>query len=125
MKTKRQFILDTLLPYKQNPETCGYSVGECVYLADNGNMCAVGKHMKEGEWQYSVDSADNLFMEYEKKEVLTKEAYEQNLSDLEWNKIQNVHDYIANEDDFSLINRRIEQLENETNLKFPELYYEV
>ena len=56
MKTKRQFILDTLLPYKQNPERLG--------------------------------------------QVHSKET-------IKW------------------WNRKIKQLEDETNLKFPELYYEV
>jgi len=49
MKSKRQFVLDTLLPYKEDPSTRGIGVnGSCVYLnKKNGNKCAFGMHLKD------------------------------------------------------------------------------
>lgn len=125
MKTKRQFILDTLLPYKQDPKTCAFIGGKCLYLTKDGRKCAVGKHMKKGEWQKSENSISGLLGDIglELKDILTKEAVEQGLTLREWNALQAYHDSIGFGDAYSDINLSVEHLEKVTGLKFPELYF--
>jgi len=119
-KTKRQFILDTLLPFKEDTSTCGFENKSCVYLTNDGNKCAVGKHMKEGKWQHCQIGFTELLKGYKKEDVLTDEALEQNLTTKEWSYIQGYHDSIAlNHRENSYINL----LELRTGLKFPELKY--
>ena len=119
-KTKREFILDTLLPFKENPSTCAYENGNCVYLAENDNKCAIGKHMKEGGWQLSIGGFSELLADYEKEDFLTNEALEQNLTNDEWSYIQGYHDKLA---DTGKIGISLVTLERKTGLKFPELKY--
>ena len=46
----KEFILKSLLPYKQNPELCGHNGSVCVYLTEDNKKCVIGQYMKEGEW---------------------------------------------------------------------------
>lgn len=119
---QRQFILDTLLPYKNDPGTCGYNeVDEmCEYLTNNGKKCAVGKHMKIGKWQhYNMDivclASD---FNFDLEEMLTNEAFEMKLSIKQWQAIQSYHDDIA----MSMnTENTVINLEELTGISFPEL----
>ena len=100
MKTKRQiknFVLKTLLPYKEDPSTCGYDKEEnvCQYLTKEGKKCALGKWMKKGPWQNSGYDAYEILNEYNQQEVLLKPALEMDFSREVWEEIQGYHDYIA------------------------------
>ena len=118
-KTKIEFILDTLLPFKEDPSTCGFEDQRCVYLANNGNKCALGKHMKEGKWQSENDFGFlGLTYNYAKEDFLTDEALEQNLSMREWVSIQCYHDALARDKSIDI---RLTKLEDETGIEFPEL----
>jgi len=118
-KTKREFILSTLLPFKKDPSTCGYENSGCVYLASNGNKCAVGKHMKEGAWQKECSATYGfLLTKYKKEDFLTDEALEQDLTYEEWETMQHYHDRLAASLDTNI---PLELLEDATGLKFPEL----
>lgn len=77
-----KFIIDTLLPYKQDTSKCSYDGSACLYLTEQGNKCAVGAHMREGEWQQATpynmvngSAADAVFKKWGAKTVLTEEAY--------------------------------------------------
>lgn len=113
----RQFILDTLLPYKQNPKLCAAEGGQCLYLTKDGRKCAVGKHMKEGEWQEYLQGFNTLVLRYDKESILTEEALSHNLTDDIWLAMQEYHDSLLMND--KVYSRRLEEL---TGLKFPELY---
>lgn len=108
----KKFIVDTLLPYKQDPSNCGYDENDgCVYLTSDNKKCAVGKHMVEGEWQQAtVDSMENegfnwagvssVFQKWGWEKVLTEEAKKFHVAlgvhaSKIWDEMQSYHDAIA------------------------------
>ena len=96
MKTKEQFVTETLIGYVQDPTTCSISEnGRCQYQTKDGRKCAFGKYLKEYEEEYEDQSADNLLFQYSASKLLTPEAAEQNLSSKEWMTIQFFHDRVA------------------------------
>jgi hypothetical protein len=117
-QNKRQFILDTLLPYKQDRNLCAYEGGKCKYLTDDGRKCAVGKHMKEGEWQHFVGSFSQVAHVYGRDTMFTDEALQVSLTAHEWDLVQLYHDRLVKG---GHINSAVRLLEEVTNLKFPEL----
>lgn len=111
----REFILDTLLPYKLNPELRAYESPNCVYLARDGRKCAIGKHMKVGEWQkFDMGGVQDLFEVYSEEEIMSEEWVGQKIPPMVAEYIQYCHDM-----QFSLTS--IDFLEKGTNFKFPEL----
>ena len=93
---EKKFILDTLLPYKQDPTTCAKNgKGGCSYLTIDGRKCAVGKHLVDGEHQNSGLYAERLFTFYNPDDILTEEAKQQQIPIDVWEKMQSYHDYIA------------------------------
>lgn len=127
MKTQRQFILDTLLPYKNDPSTCGYDEedGGCLYKTKLGQKCAVGKHIVEKTFdykEYNGSSVDDLFYDFGDS-FLTEEARKQELSVDIWTKMQNYHDNIALRKSSKTINNRLDLLEKATGLTFDELRF--
>jgi hypothetical protein len=121
----RQFILDTLLPYKLDPSTCGYDNVEkyCVYLTQDGRRCAVGKHLKEGEWLYSKKEVEMLNSEYGLRNILNEEANSHDLSLGIWSTMQSYHDSIASQRTHT-INDTVKKLQAYTGFRFPELMFE-
>lgn len=119
----RQFILDTLLPYKQDPTTCGYYEGTCSYLTNDGKKCAVGKHLIEGKHQKSQASVWGLEDVYGLKNILTDEAKAMNLDIKVWSAMQSYHDNLSS-NEIMWLNSALIELERLTDLKFPELYIE-
>jgi hypothetical protein len=117
----REFILNTLLPYKENPSICAIDNG-CVYLAPNGKKCAVGKHLIEGEHQKFVGDIYDLDAEYNLNNILTEEAQKQNIPFKVWKLMQDFHDCIATKVSETRLNYIIKKLEEETNFYFNELY---
>lgn len=118
MKTKKQFIIDTLAPYLKDRSLCAMGDQQCLYLTKDGKKCAFGKYMQEGPWQQDLDTADGVLEMYGAKNVLTPEAYEQNLSVVEWRAIQTVHDTLAYQWEGPCA---IEDLEEVTKIDFSEL----
>tara|TARA_R110000782_G_scaffold233623_1_gene319732 strand:- start:46 stop:411 length:366 start_codon:yes stop_codon:yes gene_type:complete len=120
MKTQEQFIIDTLLPYKENPKTRAVSEHEyCMYLTDDNRKCAVGQHLIEGEWQYFIGAVSMVDTEYNISDILTDEAKEQNLSVEDWGNIQIYHD------DFDTrvsANKSLKLLEQKLNINLGVLY---
>jgi hypothetical protein len=126
MKDKKQFILDTLLPYKEDPTTCATYVNErgvtrCSYLTDDGRKCAVGRWMKNGDWQNNRQPIYPMVVygDYKLKDILMDEAVKIGLSVDEWVMIQKYHDAIAMGN--SNINGVVENLEGITSLELSEL----
>lgn len=115
---KKKFILDTLLPYKNDPSTCGYENNSCKYLTSDGKKCAVGQHMVEGEHQLCYGGIFTLNQMYGLANILTEKANAIGLSVEEWMAIQNYHDGIATNNPIYDI---VHILEDLTGLKFPEL----
>jgi len=121
----REFILNTLLPYKEDPSTCGYDIHEklCLYLTNDKKRCAVGKHLIEGEHLKYCGNVNELFDFYEKEDILTQEALDQDLPDFVWTAMQDYHDSIAMKRDKVLLNAYVKKIESSTRFEFPELYF--
>jgi hypothetical protein len=96
MKTLKEFILDTLLPYKKDKSNCGYDNFNkaCEYLTHDGKKCAIGKHMKKGPWQNFNGDASELFEKYDKNNIIKKYSLNQNIDTEGWVLIQSYHDYL-------------------------------
>lgn len=124
MKSKRQiknFILKTLLPYKEDPSKCGTNKsGNCVYLTGDGKKCAFGRWMKKGEWQNQRRIASGVLNEYGNK-ILLKEARDMGFSGKQWNDIQNYHDSIGMRENISQTNNIVRRLEDKFGIELPEL----
>lgn len=60
----RDFIINSLLPYKDDPSKCGLDgtrmLYPCMYLTHEGKKCAVGQYLKPGEWQQFAGPADSI-----------------------------------------------------------------
>lgn len=118
---KRNFILNTILPYCLDPSTRGVSEGRdvCTYLSESGKKCALGKHMREGPWQGFKGGILHLTAKYSLKQVLSEEAYNQKLKGREWAAMQLLHDDMH---DNGLIPKRcLTLLKAATAMEFPEL----
>lgn len=122
----REFILETLLPYKQNPSICAVIDDNCLYKTEDGRKCAIGKWMKEGEWQnYQYDIEDLLKdMNINLQDILVDKATKMNLSLANWQRIQQYHDIIScNQHGTS--NTIVSSLEENLDIKLPELKYSI
>ena len=122
MKSQKQFILDTLLPYKQDPKTCAMD-GVCKYLTEDGRKCAVGKHMKKGKWQTKVMGIIGIDNIYSLDKVLKKSALRQEFTIEQWQLIQRYHDKCASYSDKGLMNFIVEKLEEALNITLIELKF--
>ena len=122
MKTQKQFILDTLLPYKQDPTTCAID-GACKYLTEDGRKCAVGKHMKKGKWQTKVMDVDSIDRKFGLDKVLKKSALKQGFTIEQWGLIQGYHDKCASYSHIEVMNFRVEKLEESLNITLTELKF--
>lgn len=135
---KRQFILDTLLPYKEDITKCAViKYGSCEYLTDDGRKCAVGMHMKPGPWQLYVGDVVDLFEEYNSEDILTDDALSMRFTAYDWKPIQKYHDTIANfhknQGDIIIspnvnkeaANDAVRHMESIHNIKLPELLIEL
>lgn len=116
---KRQFILDTLLPYFVDPSTCGYTEGSCLYRTSDGRKCAFGKHIRDDAYTPDMEG-ETAFTLHQGGNILTPEATAIGLSSSQWAAIQSVHDTLARK--CGWISVKIHKLEEATELKFPELY---
>ena len=128
----REFILETLLPYKEDPSTCAMEKNYCLYLTNDGKKYAVGKHLRKGKHQLSKNGVMELDEEYGLNNILLSKAKKQNISINIWKIIQNYHDNVArwnkcikSEKEYNLncINKAVNILEESTNFKFPELRF--
>lgn len=121
----KEFILNTLIKYKEDRSKCA-SNGKvsCVYLhLKTGNKCAVGEHLIDGEHQQFTGSADRLFEKYGFG-ILTQEAQEQQIPVNVWMKMQQYHDSIAYYGSKGKeLSHIVENLETNTGFKFPELLF--
>lgn len=126
LEIRRQFILDTLLPYKQDRSTCAYDGVYCFYHTDDGRNCAVGKHLVNPEY-YGHVTGDvyDLVRGKDIEKLFTNEAYNIMGEELEkWAAIQLYHDGLAAELSALTMNSRVDDLECVTGLSFPELRME-
>ena len=123
MKTQKQFILDTLLPYKQDPTTCAMELRSCKYLTEDGRKCAVGKHMKKGKWQTGLMAVSGISQHFGLKKVLKKSALKQGLTIKQWGHIQSYHDSIARDYSDESINEAVSDIEESLNIDLTELKF--
>lgn len=91
----KNFIIETLLPYKQNPEICGFNGKNCVYLTEDKKTCAIGKHMKPGMWQNFDGGVSLLFKNHKQKNIMSEEWCKQRIPYKVSAYIQQYHDNIA------------------------------
>lgn len=135
--TNREFILATLLPYKENPDTCAFGAleNQCLYLMrdDNGTVkhCAVGKWLLEPSSDKLCSVKDICDGDIDTlKKMLKPDAAAQNLPIIVWLKMQNYHDLLAESvfdknilvDYPILINNKVKAIEDMLEIKLPELY---
>ena len=121
---KREFVLDTLLPYKEDLSTRAFDGGSCLYLTADGNKCAVGKHMVEGPWQKKITSIKGLVEHYTFEQMLTPEAFAMGFNLNTWAAIQRYHDNLFNNLNSIQIfelNLVVIGIEDELGIKLPEL----
>ena len=123
MKSQKQFILDTLLPYKEDPTTCAIDGDSCVYLTEDGRKCAVGKHMKKGRWQEVITDVIGINREFGIEKVLKKSALKQGFTIKQWELIQRYHDKCADYSHIEVMNFRVELLEESLNIDLTELKF--
>jgi len=91
----KEFIIKSLLPYKQNPDLCGYNGTMCAYLTKDNKKCAVGQYMKEGPWQKSEDSVLGIFQEYPEKDIMTDEWIQEDIPYKVAEAMQGYHDELV------------------------------
>ena len=124
MISQKQFILDTLLPYKQDPSTCAIDECDvCLYLTEDGRKCAVGKHMKKGKWQTEFNSFKDIDYIFGLKKVLKRSALKQGFTIEQWTYMQQYHDNVGLGRVKVLINDRVEKLEESLNIDLTELKF--
>ena len=124
MRDIKKFILDTLLPYREDPSRCAVVIDKegiprCKYLTDDGRMCAIGKHMKKGIWQKEEASICDILEVWYLEEILTDEAISMGFSEGDWETIQIYHDKLAT--DRKMVNSTARVLECRFNIELPEL----
>lgn len=96
-KTIKEVVLETIEYYENNPERRALSdVGVCLYYApDTGNMCAVGRCMKDATQDYScgIVGLNKGFTEIEEEDIHKemKEEYS-NIPIAVWKHLQSFHD---------------------------------
>lgn len=131
---QRQFILDTLLPYKTDPTKCAWNetFRTCEYMSSDGRRCGIGQHLVDGKHLRFVGGIDSLNEVYGLDNILTKEARNQNFSIEVWRKIQLYHDTIifinlpswksdiTREDEINTIVKDLEEL---VEIELPELKF--
>lgn len=123
-KTKRQiknFILKTLLPYKEDRNNCASDGTFCEYLSSDGQKCAVGRWMKKGSWQDHIGDYRGLCKSYLPSEFFLKPALDMGFDEQEWIFMQNYHDLIALNYGKEWINKAVRKLENKFGIKLTEL----
>lgn len=114
----REFILNTLLPYKEDVSKCAYENSFCKYLTNDGRKCAVGKHLIDGDHQRFEGSVGQLVNKYGWY-VFTKEAQDQKINLTAWSTMQRYHDSLSQTHRAS--NMIVDYLEKLTGFEFPEL----
>tara|TARA_B110000211_G_C13612600_1_gene349615 strand:+ start:174 stop:545 length:372 start_codon:yes stop_codon:yes gene_type:complete len=123
MKSQKQFILDTLLPYKEDPETCAIVGVQCEYLTKDGRKCAVGKHMKKGRWQTQITDIIGINKHFDLDKVLKKSALKQGFTIEQWLLIQRYHDKCASYSDKLVMNFIVKRLEESLDIDLTELKF--
>lgn len=127
MKTQKQikqFILDTLLPYKLDPTTCAVRDQLCQYLTEDGRKCAVGKYMKKGKWQNEQLAFDQLMDKYDINKILYKKALGYDLDFEVWLVMQKYHDSIGSPKGFTTPNSHVRWLQSQLDINLSELLIE-
>ena len=123
MKTKaeiKQFILDTLLEYRQDPSKKALEKGSCKYLTEDGRKCAVGKWMKEGIWQTFKGDFGFLISSHNPEDFFKKEALDMDFGIGGWTLIQKYHDNYNPCNKYD-VNNTVLRIEQYFNIELPEL----
>jgi hypothetical protein len=99
MKTRQDFILDTLRGYFLDPSTISINpdTGFCMYRGPNGTMCGIGKHIPDDKYEPKMDTeygVENLLKSW--PNCLSAEMVEQNLNPVQLATIQTIHDNLQN-----------------------------
>jgi hypothetical protein len=106
----KKFLLKTLLPYKQNPDLCGYNGTMCVYTTNDNKSCAIGQYMKPGPWQKEAMDVGSLFKKYKEKDIMSEEWCKQRIPKRIQIELQIFHDNIARNYENDYVIRSIENL---------------
>lgn len=115
--TKKEFALAQIAPYFKDPRTCGLNetAPSCMYLTPDGRMCVAGKNMLDpSKWKSNAISIFGILEIYTQSEIFKPEVVDI-LTTEEWNKLQQIHDELAFNNNPVLLNEAI----NELNLFTP------
>lgn len=125
MNITKEFILEALLKYKNNPSLCGYNGERCMYLTKDGKKCAIGQFMKVGNHQkyengvFFILTSKNLNKIFKKKYL---PIFENSNNKQTLIYMQNYHDAIAQDEN---PNYTVENIETITGFNLNELKYEI
>lgn len=123
-RKQRNFILKTLLVYIQDPKLIAFDGTYCKYLTKDGRKCAVGQHLKKGEWQKCSGTAGDIDDAWGLENVLKAKAKSMNIPTYVWEHIQDYHDNLseANFKGKQSVNEIVPKIEEDLGIKLPELY---
>lgn len=124
----KEFLIKSLLPYKENNELCALNGSKCVYLTNDNKKCAIGQYMIPGEWQKYPNGVELLFDKFPEKDIMTDEWIEQNVAPNCAAQMQIYHDnisfYECHPVTYSvIINGAVSQLESMTGFNLNELKF--
>lgn len=119
---QRTFILNTLLPYKLDPEKAPTKDGGGSYFEKGrpDKFSACGQHMTK--MLYSGKDIVALIEKYGMDQLFTPAAIEVDLSVKVWMYMQMYHDAIAER---SFSNKEIEGIEKELGINLDELKFQI
>lgn len=110
---QKQIALEQLGPYFKNPKTCGYEMYSCKYLTNDGKMCVVGKNLlpeKLNHYKNEQLGILEIFGECEQNQTeLFKSEIVNKFTDIQWEYLQSIHDYIS-ENKLIQLKKRIDKL---------------
>lgn len=123
---KKQFVLDTLLPFFINPSSCAVVQNDngdksCLYRAAGNKRCALGKHIRDDAYNPEMENKGASEVLQMWPDCLTPEAHAMGFTDWQWAYIQSIHDGLAANGFNPALTHYIEDLENSLKISLPEL----
>jgi hypothetical protein len=94
--TKKEFALQAIKPYYNDPSLCALSKDKknCLNYTDDGKNCVFGKYLLDPKQFPPGESVDTILHDNNQKDILKPEAV--NILSLdEWEYLQSIHDIIA------------------------------
>lgn len=112
---KKEFMLEQLKEYVQNPLLCGYYGGKCMNITPEGKMCVAGKNLLPSvRREYPKANIDTILRNSSQENIFISSSVGI-LTTSEWESLQIIHDRIA---ECFLTKEYFEALFNDSSLPF-------